>query len=441
MPKQSEPIIIVGILVSAVLGVLLLAAPAALALSPQHNRPYRWHMRPLPARLLPAARALFRGGQQTSVQHRVGPVARNGAMPSVPAGPRIVGGTGAVQGQLGFMAFVAYFDSSGNPVFSCSGTLVTSRLVLTAGHCAVSEGTGVPLNPSGYRVVTGAVDWTDAAHRHISRVSRVVLNPAFDPVGPTHDVSLLVLSAPVSQPTVPLWSTGELFGGTSALIAGWGDTYAGDPYQQTLLLFASTVVQGPAYCGQPFFAGYVFDPSSEVCAINPPSYATGTCSGDSGGPLLIQGAGGGPLEVGVTSIGPADCDTATPDFFTSVAPIDPWVRSVAKSTAVPSLPLMTIADAQFYVRKVLAHFTQAWWAIRHNVKLSCSRVSNSRVQCAFTFWSGEHDYYGQITVYYYTANRQVYWKSIYAINWVNDHCYFHTSHPKTCPTHPQDGTW
>ena len=60
-----------------------------------------------------------------------------------------------MQSDWPFMAFVAYFDPSGNPEFVCSGTVVSPNVVLTAGHCAVDEATGVPLDPSGFRVVTG----------------------------------------------------------------------------------------------------------------------------------------------------------------------------------------------------------------------------------------------------------------------------------------------
>ena len=77
------------------------------------------------------------------------------------------------------MAFIVYFDSSGNPLFACSGMLVSANVVLTAGHCTVDESTGQPLGPSGYRVVTGAVDWTDTIDRQVSDVSPNSHRPKF----------------------------------------------------------------------------------------------------------------------------------------------------------------------------------------------------------------------------------------------------------------------
>jgi hypothetical protein len=115
---------------------------------PIHRRiGWRWPLATVPPALRRAARSLLSG------------------LPGRAYAPDIVGGQGALQGQLGFMAFIMYSDSSDTPVFSCSGTLVSSNVVLTAGHCAVDESTGVPFDPSRYRVVTGPVDWTDTADR------------------------------------------------------------------------------------------------------------------------------------------------------------------------------------------------------------------------------------------------------------------------------------
>jgi len=42
------------------------------------------------------------------------------------------------------MAYVGYLDLSGS-AFSCSGTVVASNVILTAGHCAVDRTTGARL--------------------------------------------------------------------------------------------------------------------------------------------------------------------------------------------------------------------------------------------------------------------------------------------------------
>ena len=93
----------------------------------QPHRIATWPLGKIPRRLVPAARRLRISGSRRR--------------------PRIIGGYTGVQGQWDFMAFVAYYDSSGNAQFVCSGTLVSPNVVLTAGHCAVDEDTGAALDP------------------------------------------------------------------------------------------------------------------------------------------------------------------------------------------------------------------------------------------------------------------------------------------------------
>ena len=112
--------------------------------------------------------------------------------------PRIIGGSDAAQADWGFAAFVAYFDASGNPEFTCSGTVVAPDVVLTAGHCVVGETTGGPLDRSGIVVASDSVDWTDASQRQLSTVSRAIVDPAYDPISDTFDADLLVLSTPTT---------------------------------------------------------------------------------------------------------------------------------------------------------------------------------------------------------------------------------------------------
>jgi Trypsin len=276
----------------------------------------------VPSSLISAARALR--SVSTSKRHN----------------PRIVGGSGGVQGQWGFMAFILHYDSAGNPDFACSGTLVSSNVVLTAGHCAVDETDGSVLDPSGYAVVTGAADWTDTANRQVSGASQVIVYPSFDPSGPSNDAALLVLSSPVNDAPIPLWSSGSLSAGTQAWIAGWGKTYAGQTAFTALLQWAPTVVQSATDCQQKAsLVGFPYDTSTNLCAVNAPTYSTGTCNGDSGGPLLANDASGTLIEIGLTSAGPTDCNTHQPDIFTAILPIESWVAGEAGAVApAPSSP-------------------------------------------------------------------------------------------------------
>jgi len=243
--------------------------------------------------------------------------------------PRIVGGTPAAPGTDPWLAFVLF--NVGPAEFSyCSGTVVSSNVILTAGHCAEDATTGSLNPPSGYRVVTGSLDWTDANTRQVSGVSQAIVYPGYNPATGQGDAALLVLSTPTTAPAIPLATASDvgLFApGTLGVIAGWGETVGGDQSSTpTALQWATTVVQSPAACGG---AVSPFDPATQICAINYPSEDTGTCFGDSGGPLLandLVGQNGQPTEIGITSSGFGQCDTTLPDIFARVDAISPWAN-------------------------------------------------------------------------------------------------------------------
>jgi secreted trypsin-like serine protease len=309
--------------------------------------------------------------------------------------PAIVGGSDAPPGSYGFMAFVIHYDTNDDADFVCSGTVIANNIVLTAGHCAVDENTGAALAPEGFVVVTGSRDWSDSSERQLSYVSRVAVEPNYVPASGAADAALLVLSTPTTAPTVPIATTGDQYlynGGAPALVAGWGTTYAGGP-AVTMLQWAPTKVQAASYCGAVYTA---FSTKYGTCAVDSPGFAAGTCNGDSGGPLLATDPAGRQVELGVTSLGPVDCDTDTGDFFTRTDQIASWASTVAKSvgpglpnsptppstptatTAAPSPPPLTISDARAYANYVVKRHTGK----RPRIGVSCARLNTWRLNCS-----------------------------------------------------------
>jgi secreted trypsin-like serine protease len=232
----------------------------------------------------------------------------------------IVGGTPARGGA--FVSVAEVFDVLGAVTEECTGTVVSPSLILTAGHCVESIETGTVHRASGFSVVTGGVDGVES---QVSAVSGAIVYEGFRRKVDEGDAALLVLSTPTTAPPVTLGGSDSaaLRAGTTATIAGWGEMRDEQRQPTGELQAAVTVVQSDRWCrhsAPPFYAG------AEICTIDTPSYATGACFGDSGGPLFAPSVPGeAPVEIGVAVHIYGRCSTRRPSVFTSVAQIAGWV--------------------------------------------------------------------------------------------------------------------
>jgi secreted trypsin-like serine protease len=243
----------------------------------------------------------------------------------------ILGGSTAVGTSLGMVARITYND--GSQAFVCSGTVVASNVILTAGHCAENETTGVVDIPADYQVLTGSQSLSSPGQ--VSDVIHVIPYPAFDPSTLSGDASLLVLATPTSVSPVMLASDPadlSLYnGGTETAITGWGiaDSFGDLP---STLQYGFSVVQNAGYCAQ--HAGqFGFDSLRQLCAVDAPTDENGTCNGDSGGPILTV-VDQTWVEIGLTSFGADDCNTAQPGFFTRTDTIDAWIQGELQQNAL-----------------------------------------------------------------------------------------------------------
>lgn len=248
----------------------------------------------------------------------------------------ILGGSTAVGTSLGMVARITYIDGSDS--FLCSGTVVASNVVLTAGHCAENEATSAAETPGDYQVLTGSQSLSSPGQ--VSAVTQVIPYPAFDPFTLQGDAALLVLATPTTVP--PVMVAGDpadlsLYdGGTATVITGWGiaDSYSDLP---DTLQYGFSAVQSAGYCAQEAYVlDATFNPLAQLCAVDAPSDADGTCNGDSGGPILAA-VDQTWVEIGLTSFGVDNCATTRPGFFTRTDAIDAWIQDEIQYNA-PARP-------------------------------------------------------------------------------------------------------
>ena len=242
----------------------------------------------------------------------------------------VVGGSDAGPNEFPSVAEITF------GAFACTGTLIDSTHVLSAGHCG---------NPTGV-VFAAPVGWpTPLIDVRIGSnktgegenipVSEVVVSPDyFGLMNSRNDLSILTLSRASSHaPTQvaagserSIWNPGVL-----ATIAGWGNTSAdGEEFPDTLQK-ARVPITTDAYCesAYPDDDGWDFDPETMVCAGYPEG-GVDTCQGDSGGPLFADGASARRV-VGVTSWGNGCAQEGFPGVYARVADtkLRTWVESVA----------------------------------------------------------------------------------------------------------------
>jgi secreted trypsin-like serine protease len=303
----------------------------------------------------------------------------------------IVGGSSVAPGQLPSLAYILFSTGSGQH-FSCTGTVVAPTLVLTAAHCGFAA-------PSRYKVVIGVPNLDDAVAANLFRVSAATLDPAYAGSPGTDDAALLTLTTPTSAPPVGLAAasvTAASLAGSPAQIAGWGSAVPGQaPINQ--LQTASTVIQSPSYCASVYTE---YDAGGQLCVLDYPSETAATCSGDSGGPLLLSAAAGPPVQVGIVGFGPGDCDPTIPDFFSSVSVVSPWIVAQIAAAADPPL-VLTAAAARRTVRHTVASALQAPGTAAHRptrMRTTCSRRSPSQLSCLVSFRAGARSYVGTIVV-------------------------------------------
>jgi secreted trypsin-like serine protease len=257
------------------------------------------------------------------------------ARPSTQLSGKVIGGLPAAIGEFRYAAFV-YHQVSAKWWSVCTGSVVAPQLILTAAHCVVDD-SGRPVAASSMHVVTGRTDVTDTSSGDASDVSEVRIEPAYDPNTVTNDVATLVLSQPVGAASIRVASYADFISippGTSAQVAGWGNTFDGQWTEQTILIKAPVTIRSDPYCWR---GSKDFRPGSMICTDVLPLHDPAPCNGDSGGPLVAQSGAGETVLVGIVDFGAsaASC-TAGPAYYQFAPAFSLWLLPQLGQTPTPA---------------------------------------------------------------------------------------------------------
>jgi V8-like Glu-specific endopeptidase len=374
------------------------------------------------------------------------PRAHTATAPTDPeATASVIGGHNANIADYPYLAFIEGVQATAG--YACTGTVVAPRVVLTAGHCVEDIESSSIVEPSLIAVATGVSNLAKIPHKQVSAVERVLAYPSFNPTELHGDAGLLILTAPVSAPPIAL-ATGEdatLYEpGDVLTVAGWGIDDRQTGHAPNQLQSATVPIEEGSRCKEGTKRFYpFFDANRQVCTLDAPHFHITTCHGDSGGPAIATRADGTPVEVGVTSLGDGTCNPSSPAVFTRVDQISSWVQSWIDATEsggptprvkVPKAHIPNLSRERSEELSGLAMEEAFGGTFRHGQEqtIRCERLAKARAKCGVTWFQGPNDYFGKVTVFYAIRKNVVLAGVHYTINWVNDHCYFHSDHPQSC---------
>ncbi|XP_059480356.1 proclotting enzyme-like [Neocloeon triangulifer] len=232
---------------------------------------------------------------------------------------RIVGGHNA---DLGEWPWIAALFNGGRQF--CGGSLIDSTHILSAAHC-IAHMTSWDVSRLTVRLGEYNIK-SNTETKHVEKkVKRLVRHRGFDSRTLYNDIAILTLDSPVTFTSmirpICLPTGSDAYDGKKATVVGWGSLRESGP-QPSILQEVNIPIWTNTECrtkyGNAAPGGIV---EHFICAGEA---GRDSCSGDSGGPLMVNN--GRWTQVGVVSWGIGCGKGQYPGVYTRVTSFLPWIQ-------------------------------------------------------------------------------------------------------------------
>ncbi|KAL3270852.1 hypothetical protein HHI36_021370 [Cryptolaemus montrouzieri] len=256
--------------------------------------------------------------------------------------PLISHGQHTVPGQWPWHAAL-YYSKGIQLMYTCGGTLISTKHILTAAHCVTKPRTNRPIKAQDLLIYLGKYNLKKFGSEIQDReVSDINIHPQYNYSVYYNDIAILRLAEPAEitryvRP-VCLWEDIDNLNqieGTLGTVVGWGFDH--NRQLSTTLMQAQMPIVSTATCiysNRDFYSQFTSENS--YCA----GFRNGTsvCNGDSGGGMVFPRRGTsdsntvwqirGLVSVGVALQGQGLCDPTQYIVFTDVAKYIDWIEEI-----------------------------------------------------------------------------------------------------------------